>query len=52
MKLVIVIIGIVVFSVAYVLVKGMYKQDQKSKEKSRIGAGESGEAASDDSGDE
>lgn len=52
MRLAIVIIAIVVFSAAYVLIKGMYKQDPASKEKSRIGAGEAGEAASDGGGDE
>lgn len=52
MRVAIVIIAIVVFSAVYVLVKGMYKKDQTSQEKSRIGADEPGESASDDGGDE
>ena len=52
MRFAIVIVAIVVFSAVYVLVRGVYKRDESSKDKSRIGWGEPGESGSDDGSDE
>ena len=52
MRLAIAIAAIVVFSVVFVLVKGMHKREQRSNDSARISAGEAGEAASDGGGDE
>ena len=52
MKFALVIIAIVVFSAVYVLIRGMYKRDETSKDQSRIGWGETGESGSDDGSDE
>ena len=52
MKIAIVIIAIVLVSAVYVLVSGKYKQDETSKNKSKIGWGEPGESGSDGGSDE
>ncbi|MGB2806738.1 MAG: hypothetical protein WBC22_03290 [Sedimentisphaerales bacterium] len=52
MKFALVIIAIVVFSAVYVLIRGMYKRDETSKDQSRIGWGETGESGSDGGSDE
>ncbi|MFH1881238.1 MAG: hypothetical protein ABIL62_00830 [Planctomycetota bacterium] len=48
----ILIIAIVVFSAVYILVRGIYKRDETSKEQSQIGWGEAGESGSDGGSDE
>jgi len=48
----ILIIAIVVFSAVYILVRGIYKRDETSKDQSRIGWGETGESGSDGGSDE
>ena len=45
----ILIIAIVVFSAAYILIRGIYKRDETSKDQSRIGLGESGVSEKDQS---
>lgn len=52
MKFVLLIIAIVVFSAVYVLVRGLYKRDETSKDQSRIGWGDTGESGSDGGSDE
>lgn len=48
----ILIIAIVLFSAAYVLIKGIYKRNEKSKNQSQIGRDETGESGSEDSSEE
>ena len=52
MRFAIVIIAIVVFSAVYVLIRGVYKRDETTKDQSRIGWGEPGESESDGGSDE
>ena len=48
----ILIIAIVVFSAVYLLIRGIYKKDETSKDQSRIGWGETGESGSDGGSEE
>ena len=48
----ILIIAIVVFTAAYLLIRGIYKRDKTNKDHSQVGWGESGVSESDGGSDE